>query len=227
VILRCLATDAAMRFADCDELADALRDEANGDLPRSRAPGPRGRTHRMVPAFAIGAIAVAVASIALALHYLPHADERAAATVAPAAAVQGRAAPATTTDATTAAPRSAPATEAAPTHFQVALSSSPPAAQLFLGDVSLGVAPTLAEIPIGTEPVSIVARFPDGTEVVHTLVPDRPVAHIAFTKPGTRPVKRPRASRRTRRASSQPASRRGTGRSSGAVRAAAPCRCDR
>jgi eukaryotic-like serine/threonine-protein kinase len=183
VILRCLEKDASKRFADCDELADALQDDAEPVASRrhsSPAPAVRRGTRRLFPALAAASLVGAVAAIALALYYLPRSRERAATTIAPAS-TPDRSMPAATP--TVARPPAAPATEAPPTNIQVALSSTPAGASLFLGDVSLGVAPTIAEIPIGSEPVSIVARFPDGTEAVHTFVPDRPVAHIAFTKP--------------------------------------------
>jgi serine/threonine-protein kinase len=232
VILRCLEKDAAHRFVDCDALADALHADVDLASGRRRAvrertvpgrartvPGGERRGLRMMPMFAIASLVLAVAAIALALYYLPRSEERAATTVAPPSGVPA--------SPVVHRPPPAPATEAPPTHFQVALSSTPAAAQLFLGDVSLGVAPTIAQIPIGSAPVTIVARFSDGTEVVHTLVPDRPVAHIAFTKPGYKPIRRPRASPRSRRASRPASARRGSGRSSGAGHAAAPCRCDR
>jgi eukaryotic-like serine/threonine-protein kinase len=181
VILRCLEKDADKRFADCDALADALHEDADPAASRRRAPDVKRRTLRMMPAVAIGSLVLAVAAIGLALYYLPRSRERAATTVAPLASTSPR--PVDVSPAV-ARPPAAPATEAPPTNIQVALSSTPPGAKLFLGDVSLGVAPTIAEIPIGHEQVSIVARFADGTEVVRKLVPDRPVPHIAFTKPG-------------------------------------------
>jgi hypothetical protein len=234
VILQCLEKDAAHRFADCDALADALHAAVEVASGRHRASGRRltvpgraptvaggkRRAFRMTPVIAIASLALAVGAIALALYYLPRSEERAAATIAPPSM------PGPTTPVVH-RPPPAPATEAPPTSFQVALSSTPEAAQLFLGDLALGVAPTIAQIPIGSEPVTIVARFTDGTEVKHRLVPDRPVAHIAFTKPGYKPIRRPRASPRTRRASSPPSVRREIARSSGAEPAAAPCRCDR
>ena len=76
-----------------------------------------------------------------------------------------------------------PATEPAPTTIQVALSSNPEGAELFLGETSLGEAPTIAEIPISSEPVTLTAKFPDGSTTTQTIVPDRPIPHIAFSEP--------------------------------------------
>ena len=71
----------------------------------------------------------------------------------------------------------------APTQIEVTLVSNPEGAQLFLGKQALGESPAVATIPLGNQPVTLVARFADGAEVTQTIVPDRPIAQIAFVKP--------------------------------------------
>jgi hypothetical protein len=123
-----------------------------------------------------------MAAAAAILHFAPRGNATAAPALVAVAPAPGAAA---TEPANTAEPaiEVKPAAEQPPTSIQVALSSNPEGAELFLGETSLGEAPTIAEIPMSGEPVSLTARFPDGTEVVQTIVPDRPLPHIAFTRP--------------------------------------------
>lgn len=216
-ILKCLEKDPANRFADGDALAAALRAERAVELatPRYKV---RAQTHvtrksralQMLPAFAMAAAAAV-------LHFLPRPERTATAAPVPVAAAPAPApapAPEPTPPPQPAAVVDAaievkPAAEQPPTSIQVALSSNPEGAELFLGDQSLGEAPTIAEIPMGSDPVSLVAKFPDGTEVVQTIVPDRPLPHIAFTKPA-----KPAPAQAVRVRKDRPATK-GTGATSG------------
>ncbi len=62
---------------------------------------------------------------------------------------------------------------------------------------SLGPAPVVMILPMSTELVQLVARFPDGSEVTQTVVPDRELPELIFeartpaSKP-TRPAVKPR-----------------------------------
>jgi len=201
-ILKCLEKDPTNRFADGDALAAALRSERAVDLvtPRYKARAEtqvtrKSRALQMLPAFAMAAAAAV-------LHFAPGPGRTARAAPAPVVATAPTPAPPpapapapvpppveekpAAAESGSAEIEVKPAGEQPPTSIQVALSSNPEGAELFLGEQSLGEAPTIAEIPIGSEPVSLVAKFPDGTEVVQTIVPDRPLPHIAFTKPEKR-----------------------------------------
>ncbi len=191
-ILKCLEKDPKHRFPDGDALAAALRADRAVELvtPRFR---PRAQTQvvrktrvlQMLPAFAMVAAA-------LVLHFAPRADHRADAAPAPITQVHGaptRAPALVPTEVLDGGIEVKPAAEQPPTSIQVALSSNPEGAELFLGETSLGVAPTIAEIPMSSDPVSLTAKFPDGTEVVQTIVPDHPLPHIAFTRPASQATK--------------------------------------
>jgi eukaryotic-like serine/threonine-protein kinase len=217
-ILKCLEKDPANRFVDGDALAAALRSDRAVELATPRHAGGTSRVLQMLPAFAM----MAAAAI---LHFVPRSQAAtttarvapAAPEVATVATVPQPAPPPPTptpvneqvTDATAVPVK--PAAEQPPTSIQVALSSNPEAAELFLGETSLGDAPTIAEIPMSSEPVTLTAKFADGTTVTQTIVPDRPLPHIAFAKPATpsaKIVKQPSKSGSTRRSSppKQPAS---------------------
>ncbi len=182
-ILKCLEKDPDNRFVDGDALAAALRsDRAVEVATRYRRP-PTSRVLQMLPAFAM----MAAAAI---LHFAPR-SQAATSSAAPAEAVAVAPPPPTAVPAEAPVPASEvdaaievkPATEQGPTSIQVALSSNPEAAELFMGETSLGQAPTIAEIPMSSEPITLTAKFEDGTTVTQTIVPDRPLPHIAFTKP--------------------------------------------
>ncbi|HUS32062.1 MAG TPA: serine/threonine-protein kinase [Kofleriaceae bacterium] len=178
-ILKCLEKDPKNRFASGDELATALRAERAVDLitPRFEPGKPRrkSRALQMLPAFAMAAAAAV-------LHFLPkpenqaHAEVAAAPTPAPVAVVEkpAEAAP---------APTPTPPPPAAPKAMDVALTSSPDGAELYMGEEPLGPAPQIVSIPISSTAVELTARFDDGVEVVQTIVPDRPLPQIAFVKP--------------------------------------------
>ena len=182
-ILRCLEKEPTKRFADGDALAAALRGARAIDRVRLE----RARAHRvfqLLPAFAM----MAAAAI---LHFAPR-SSASAEVAAPARSKAVTPAPPVAVPVEKAAASDhgripvKPAVEQAPTTIHVALSSSPDSAELFLGETSLGVAPTIAEIPMSSDPVTLTAKFADGTTVTQTIVPDRPLPHIPFTKPTKR-----------------------------------------
>jgi len=185
-VLKCLEKATAHRFADGDALATALRGDRVVELSTPRyTPGRRkSRTVQMLPAFAMAAAAAVI-------HFLPR-DDRAVAAPAPVVTMTpvapSQPAPHPSEPTPTPPPAPAPPVEAepvvpAPTQIDVTLVTNPEGAQLFLGKQALGESPAIATIPLGTQPVTLVARFSDGAEVTQTIVPDRPIAQIAFVKP--------------------------------------------
>jgi hypothetical protein len=172
-ILKCLEKEPQDRFHSGDELAAALRADRAVELVTPRFKPGHVRGHRRVlqslPAFGMMAAAAVI-------HFLPHPPQ---ATASPVPVVTT--APAPTPPAPTPAPAAAPAP--APATIDVALTTSPQGAELFLGEKALGESPQLVTIPMASEPVTLTARFPDGTEVVQTIVPDRPLPQVAFLKP--------------------------------------------
>jgi eukaryotic-like serine/threonine-protein kinase len=181
-ILKCLEKDPKNRFQSGEELAAALRAERAVDLitPRYKGPRTKSRALQMLPAFAMAAAAAV-------LHFLPKPEKQAHAQVA-AAPVKTSAdvapAPAPEAQAPVEKPVEKPA---APKTLDIALTSSPEGAELTMNGESLGAAPQLVSIPIGSTPVELVAKFDDGTEVVQKIVPDRPLPQVAFIKPAPKP----------------------------------------
>jgi hypothetical protein len=162
-ILRCLEKDPVNRFATAAELAEALR----ADRPVAlRRPKKSRRALMLLPALAMAGAAVAV-------QLWPRAE--------PVAAAPPVVAPPVVAPITEAPPKPAPAPPART--ITVALTSKPAGAELFLDGKSIGRAPTSVAIPIGDQPVALAARFPDGTEVTETIVPDRPRAALALVRP--------------------------------------------
>jgi serine/threonine-protein kinase len=191
VVMKCLEKDTANRFASAYQVVEALR--ADRPVPLSRKverelarAGSRRRIAYMMPALAMAAAAAVLhfwADLQQLIDPQPAPGTAAAGTVPVAAAPVEPAPvpeppPAPVTD-------QAPAPPVAPSTMALDLRSEPPGAALFAGveRAALGVAPVVVEIPRGTEPIEVIARFPDGTEVTETLVPDRAGATIAFTKP--------------------------------------------
>jgi eukaryotic-like serine/threonine-protein kinase len=175
-VLKCLEKDPANRFADGDELAKALRaDRAVVHVTPRFEPSKRGKSRalQLLPAFAMAAAAAVI-------HFLPR-DDRAVAAPAPIAV------PVAKPVETAPPPEVKPVEAPAPTHIEVTLVSSPEGAQLYLGDRALGESPAIATIPIGAEPVTLTAKFPDGSEVTQTIVPDRPIPQIAFVAAQKKP----------------------------------------
>jgi eukaryotic-like serine/threonine-protein kinase len=177
-VLRCLEKDRARRFATGDDLAAALR----GNAPVARlasepsAPAyvsvraPRSRLVVMLPAFAI-------AAAALAIQLWPRAP-----TAAPP--------PVTVVEPPPPPPI---AIDAAPGMVRLQLESQPVGAEIVVGGVVRGIAPLATELAISSELVTVVARFPDGTEVTQAVVPDHELPALVFVKPGK--AKRPPAAK--------------------------------
>jgi serine/threonine-protein kinase len=176
-ILKCLEKEPKDRFRSGDELAAALRADRAVELVTPRyKPGARGtsRVLQSLPAFGMMAAAAVI-------HFLPHPPQ---ATASPPVAATAPAplAPASAPTPTP-TPTPAPAPAPSPATIDVALTTSPEGAELFLGDEPLGESPQIVAIPMASEPVTLTARFSDGVEVVQKLVPDRPLPQVAFLKP--------------------------------------------
>ncbi|HEY5923153.1 MAG TPA: serine/threonine-protein kinase [Kofleriaceae bacterium] len=187
-VLKCLEKDPKHRFVDGDALAMALRADRAVDLVTPRFKPGKTRAHKsralqMLPAFAMAAAAAVI-------HFMPRPEQASAAPVpvaAPAKSVEPAPAPVPVE----AAPAPAPGVESppepaavpVPKEIEVALISNPEGAELFIGTKSIGVAPTMATIPVGNQPVTLVARFADGSEAKQTIVPDRPIPQVAFARP--------------------------------------------
>jgi len=188
-ILKCLEKDPQQRFATADELVDALR--ADKPVPVSGAwrrglaqRASRQRVVMMMPAFAM-------AAAALLIQVWPRGggESRAATPPVPVAAAAKPVEPPPA-----AAPAPAPAPPPTKATIQVELTSQPAGAEIFLGASSLGTAPVSVEVELGTDPVTVAAKFPGGARVVETFVPDRPHATIVLVKPAKvakRPAKPP------------------------------------
>ena len=209
-IMKCLEKDRANRFATADELAAALQSQTpvrlSGQVAIVRAPtydrsrAPRSRVAVMLPAFAM-------AAAALVIQLWPRSQEGAIAATAPTEpAPVVKMMPATETR-TVDAPKPLP-----PASVTLELVSKPAGAEIFVGDERkpLGPAPLSTTLVMSTEAVTLVARFADGTEVTHHVVPDRPLPQLVFTqkKPAvaTKPTKQIKPTKpsttKTRRATS-------------------------
>jgi serine/threonine-protein kinase len=199
VVLKCLAKDAAARFASAEEVREALRADAPvavpADVPAAvparaatappvRARAPRSRVVQMIPAFAMAAAAAVLhfapsSRAAAATHPGPRAPSAHATVpaVAPAPAPLPTPAP---------APLPAPAPVApAPTELSLQLESDPPGAELFVGAArtAIGRAPATATLAMSSDPIKLIAHFPDGVEVVQSVVPDRALPAVHFIEP--------------------------------------------
>jgi eukaryotic-like serine/threonine-protein kinase len=177
-VLKCLEKDPNNRFADGDQLAQALRADHAVELTTPRYRRPRkSRALQLLPAFMMAAAAAVI-------HFLPQ-DDRAVAAPAPTIAAAPVAPPPEVAKPVEAPAPVEPAEPVAPalTQIEVTLVTSPEGGELFIGDKSLGESPAIATIPVGDQPVKLVAKFPDGSEVTQTIVPDRPIPQIAFIKP--------------------------------------------
>jgi eukaryotic-like serine/threonine-protein kinase len=183
-VMKCLEKMREHRFADVGELCIALRATApvrvSGQLmvPRAavRKANKRRRIAMMMPAFAMMIAAIV-------LQVVP--KQKAVASSEPERPVVTAPVPQPPPQ-----PR-APAEPAKPTMLTITLASKPTGAQVFLGDPRklLGTAPATLIIPMGSDLVKLTARFPDGTEVVQTMVPDREIPELVFEKKkATKPV---------------------------------------
>jgi serine/threonine-protein kinase len=190
-ILKCLEKDPKNRFATGDDLATALRADRAVELITPRyQPGNvrrKSRIVQMLPAFAMAAAAAV-------LHYLPKPAKEARADVAaaPVKAPAPAPAPAPSPQAEAKAVEIEKAPEVAPQPpapkaIDVALTSSPDGAELYMNEEPLGTAPQIVSITMSSTPIELVAKFPDGSEVVQKIVPDRPLPQIAFIKQAQKP----------------------------------------
>jgi serine/threonine-protein kinase len=184
-IMKCLEKKPEHRFATADELASALRSETpverSTSQPSAVEPERRRSTSKQL------ALAALIASIALAVHLWPKDETKvvAAATSPSLAAVPPAAAPA-------AAPAVVePVRPPAPATITVEMTSKPVGATILIGADKrpLGTVPVTAMLPKSNQVVSLIARFPDGTEVTETIVPDRSRASLVFTKPRPKSAK--------------------------------------
>jgi predicted nucleic acid-binding Zn ribbon protein len=192
-VMKCLEKNQENRFQTADELREALHADtpvalttmlAAREAPRRRS---RRRAVQMLPAFAM-------AAAALVLHLAPrtaseHTASAATPKVAPAPAPTPVIAPAPVAP----APRPPPPQvlpPPAPTEIHLSLMSEPDGAEMFIGTERkpVGRTPVTADIPISTEPIQLVARFPNGVEVVESIVPDGPRTAVSFVQPGPKPA---------------------------------------
>lgn len=204
-VMKCLEKAQEHRFANAQELAEALRADqpvklsAEITVPQEAARravrSSKRRAAMMVPAFLMAAAAAAI-------QLWPRADSAAVAAppaIAAAPAPASAPAPDPTTPAT--APAAQPDVAPAPPTIAIELSSEPPGAELFVGTerTPLGTSTATASLPMSSDVVELVARFPDGTEVIEKVVPDRPLPALVLkkkprptvTKRATRPATRP------------------------------------
>jgi serine/threonine-protein kinase len=179
-ILKCLEKEPKARFRSGDELMAALRADRAVELvtPRFRPGNARGSSRVLQSLPAVGMLGAAVV-----IHFLPRPPQ---ATASPVPVAETAPAP---------TPAPSPAPSPAPPTIDVALTTSPEGAQLFLGAQSLGESPQIVTIPMASEPVTMTARFADGTEVVQTIVPDRPLPQVAFLKPKPQKTPEPKHAR--------------------------------
>jgi serine/threonine-protein kinase len=209
VVMRCLEKNADHRFASGDEVRRALRAEQPVALRVAPevppvVPRRRGRALQMLPPLAITVAA-------FVLHVAPRSDAdpgaRAvrspapapAATPAPVAPVPPPVAPAPVAPSPPPEPPPPPpeavqpAPPPTPPEVEVELTSEPIGAELFVGPdrKPLGRAPTTTTLAMSSEPLTLVARFADGREVVQTIVPDRALPPVRFVERRAPPAGRP------------------------------------
>jgi serine/threonine protein kinase len=199
-VLKCLEKDRDHRFATAGDLSDALRAhqpvQLSGQVAIARPPTyspvrPKSRVVMMLPAFAM-------AAAALAIQLWPQSQEGAIAATAPREQVVKM----------TAAPAPAPK-PLPPATVTLQLASEPAGAEIFVGDKSLGVTPVSSALVMSSELVTLVARFPDGSEVTQTVVPDRALPEVVFVQtrtPAGTPTKRPPRNPRTQKTPSSSSS---------------------
>jgi serine/threonine-protein kinase len=188
VVLKCLAKSAADRFLDCDELEAALRTDRAVEVVSIPAP----RSSRWRAAIELPFVLAATAALVLQLFSQGHPAAAAARPDAGVPVAPPIAEPAPAPVAAVVVPQPAPqvvAPAVAP-EISLELRAQPSDARFFIGDdrQPLADAPTTVTIPRSSELVSLIARFPDGTEVVQRIVPDRALPAITFTKPAPHPV---------------------------------------
>jgi len=194
-VMKCLEKERSHRFETADDLCTALRSQnpvrLSGQIAMVREPmyesvhAPKSRVLVMLPAFAM-------AAAALAIQLWPRSQEGAIAATAPpepavAAVVKM---PAVVDPPHVDAPKPLP-----PASVTLQLASKPAGAKIFVGDKAIGSAPVSTTLVMSSEIVTLTAKFPDGTEVTQTVVPDRPLPEVVFVqkKPAVAaaPTKRP------------------------------------
>jgi serine/threonine-protein kinase len=200
VIMKCLEKNPEHRFQNGESVRAALR--ADEPIPMVLPAGagltqrharPRRRALQMIPAFFMAAAAAV-------LHFAPRPTGVAAAGPVTAVAPSPKPSPSPTPTPTPSpspsptpppkaeAPAKAPAAPAAPQTISIDLVSDPPGAELFIGAdrTPLGPAPVTTGLAMSTDPLKVIAHFPDGHEVVQSIVPDRELPTVHFVLP--RPV---------------------------------------
>ena len=70
-----------------------------------------------------------------------------------------------------------------PASVTLQLASKPAGAEIFVGDKSIGVTPLSTTLVMSSELVTLTAKFPDGSEVMQTVVPDRSLPEVVFVQP--------------------------------------------
>jgi serine/threonine-protein kinase len=195
VIMKCLEKDPNNRFQSGEAARSALRSHEPIPLalPSSvtgRVARPRRRVLQMIPAFLMAAAAAV-------LHFAPRSAESKPAQVAaakplaapaPAPAPAPVAAPAPAPTPPPKPPKPEPKPAAAPATITLELVSEPAGAELFIGEdrTPLGKSPQSTGLAMSTDPVKLYARFPDGREIVQSVVPDHELPTVHFVLP--RPV---------------------------------------
>jgi hypothetical protein len=200
-VMKCLEKERANRFETADDLCAALRSHSpvrlSGQIAMVRPPmyesvhKPKSRVLVMLPAFAM-------AAAALAIQLWPRSQEGAIAATAPpepTAVVKMPAMP----------PADPPRADAPkplpPASVTLQLASKPAGAQIFVGDKAIGTAPLSTTLVMSSEIVTLVAKFPDGSEVTQTVVPDRPLPEVVFVQ--KKPAVAATPTKRTTKASTQ------------------------
>jgi len=208
-VMKCLEKERANRFETADDLCAALRSQMpvrlSGQIvltrPTSYGPAPKrtSRAAMMVPAFAM-------AAAALTIQLWPRSQEGAIAATAPPEPVV-KLTPAVDPPPQPDAPKPLP-----PASVTLQLASKPLGAEIFVGEErrSVGVTPLVTTLVMSSEIVTLVAKFPDGTEVTQTVVPDRPLPEVVFVhkKPAVAntPTKRPPTKPQTKKTPSSSSS---------------------
>jgi hypothetical protein len=177
VILRCLEKAPEHRFANAGEIVAALREGRPVELASVAAEAAERRAmskKRAVQMFPALVMAVA----AVVLHMWPK-PPKVAAAPAPAPTPVEVARPAPPPPPVEVEPPPPPPKPATVTIRAVGKDG----AMLYIGDDPKGKLPITLEIPKSDEPITLTAKFPDGKQAVQTVVPDRSIDQLVFTKP--------------------------------------------
>ncbi|MDQ3337091.1 MAG: protein kinase [Myxococcota bacterium] len=180
-VMKCLEKDRAHRFATADDLCEALRSQKpvalSGQIaivrPAHYEPvRPKSRVVLMLPAFAM-------AAAALGIQLWPREGAIAATAPEKAAIVKMSAEPPISPPAKPDVPEPLP-----PAAVTLQLASKPTGAEIFVGEErkAVGVTPVSTTLVMSSELVTLVAKFPDGSEVTQTVVPDRSLPEVMFVQ---------------------------------------------